>query len=94
MDHQRLRPSRRYRERAREDPANPNRRQHRQAIPKYRRLWDYIKETLPKRNESEEEAHPLTDYLAEADGPLKQLAGAWEETFTAWEEAGRECPRS
>jgi type III restriction enzyme len=62
------------------------------AIPKYRRLWDYIKETLPKRNESEEEAHPLTDYLAEADGPLKQLAGAWEETFTAWQEAGRDVP--
>jgi hypothetical protein len=28
-----------------------------QAIPKYRRLWDFIKETLPKRSEAEEEAH-------------------------------------
>ena len=63
-----------------------------QAIPKYRRLWDFIKETLPKRTEAEEEAHPLTDYLAEADGPLKQLAGAWEETFTEWKEAGRDVP--
>ena len=63
-----------------------------EAVPKYRRLWDYIKETLPKRNEAEEASHPLTDYLAEADGPLKQLAGAWEETYIAWEEAGREVP--
>ena len=63
-----------------------------EAIPKYRRLWDYIKETLPKRSEAEEDAHPLTDYLAEADGPLKQLAGAWEETKFAWEEAGRDIP--
>jgi type III restriction enzyme len=62
------------------------------SIPKYRRLWDYIKETLPKRSEAEEDAHPLTDYLAEADGPLKQLAGAWEETKIAWEEAGRDIP--
>jgi type III restriction enzyme len=63
-----------------------------EAVPKYRRLWDYIKATLPKRTEAEEEAHPLTDYLAEADGPLKQLAGAWEETFVAWQEAGRQVP--
>jgi type III restriction enzyme len=63
-----------------------------EAIPKYRRLWDHIKETLPKRTEAEEDAHPLTDYLAEADGPLKQLAGAWEETKIAWEEAGRDIP--
>jgi type III restriction enzyme len=63
-----------------------------EAVPKYRRLWDYIKETLPKRTEAEEDAHPLTDYLAEADGPLKQLAGAWEETKIAWEEAGRDIP--
>ena len=63
-----------------------------QAVPKYRRLWDFIRETLPKRTQSEEEAHPLTDYLAEADGPLKQLAGAWEETFEAWGAAGRTVP--
>lgn len=63
-----------------------------EAIPKYRNLWEYIKATLPKRNEADDDSHPLIDYLAEADGPLKQLAGAWEETFTAWEEAGRKVP--
>lgn len=63
-----------------------------EAIPKYRNLWEHIKATLPKRNEAGDDSHPLTDYLAEADGPLKQLAGAWEETFTAWEEAGRQVP--
>jgi type III restriction enzyme len=63
-----------------------------EAIPKYRNLWEHIKKTLPKRNEAEEDSHPLTDYLAEADGPLKQLSGAWEETFTSWEEAGRKVP--
>lgn len=63
-----------------------------EAIPKYRNLWEHIKKTLPKRNEADSDSHPLTDYLAEADGPLKQLAGAWEDTFTAWEEAGRKVP--
>ena len=62
------------------------------AIPKYRNLWEHIKQTLPKRNESEENSHPLTDYLAEADGPLKQLAGAWEETLRLWEGVGRKVP--
>jgi len=62
------------------------------AVPKYRNLWEHIKSTLPKRNEADAEAHPLTDYLAEADGPLKQLASEWEETFTSWEEAGRQVP--
>jgi hypothetical protein len=55
-----------------------------EAIPKYRNLWEPIRETLPRRGESEEESHPLIDYLAEADGPLKQLAGAWNETFQLW----------
>lgn len=63
-----------------------------EAIPKYRNLWEHIKATLPKRTEVDDDSHPLTDYLAEADGPLKQLAGAWEETFTAWQEAGRPVP--
>ncbi|MEY2762686.1 MAG: hypothetical protein RLZZ43_501, partial [Actinomycetota bacterium] len=63
-----------------------------EAVPKYRNLWEHIKETLPKRNEAENETHPLTDYLAEADGPLKQLAGAWERTFESWREAGRVVP--
>ena len=63
-----------------------------EAIPKYRNLWEYIKKSLPKRTEVESESHPLTDYLAEADGPLKQLASEWEETFEAWQKAGREVP--
>lgn len=63
-----------------------------EAIPKYRNLWQHIKATLPKRNEADNDTHPLTDYLAEADGPLKQLAGAWEGTFLAWQEAGRLVP--
>ena len=63
-----------------------------EAIPKYRNLWQYIKDSLPKRNQSESQAHPMMDYLAEADGPLKQLAGAWEETFQSWEESGRTIP--
>lgn len=63
-----------------------------EAIPKYRNLWEHIKKALPKRNEADDDSHPLTDYLAEADGPLKQLSGAWEETFTTWEKAGRTIP--
>ena len=63
-----------------------------EAIPKYRNLWEHIKKTLPKRNQAEDDSHPLTDYLAEADGPLKQLAGAWEETYKTWQEAGRKVP--
>ena len=62
------------------------------AVPKYRNLWEHIKSTLPKRNEADADAHPLTDYLAEADGPLKQLASEWEETFNSWEAAGRQVP--
>ena len=63
-----------------------------EAIPKYRNLWEHIKKALPKRNEADDDSHPLTDYLAEADGPLKQLAGAWEKTYKSWEEAGRRIP--
>ncbi len=63
-----------------------------EAVPKYRNLWDHIKKTLPKRNQAGDDSHPLTDYLAEADGPLKQLAGEWERTNRAWQEAGRRIP--
>jgi len=63
-----------------------------EAVPKYRNLWEHIKGTLPKRGEADDDSHPLTDYLAEADGPLKQLAGAWEMTFESWQEAGRTVP--
>jgi type III restriction enzyme len=63
-----------------------------EAVPKYRNLWEHIRKTLPKRNQAEAESHPLMDYLAEADGPLKQLAAAWETTFTEWQQAGRQVP--
>ena len=63
-----------------------------ESVPKYRNLWASIKDTLPKRNQGEDDKHPLMDYLAEADGPLKQLAAAWEETFEAWREAARPVP--
>lgn len=63
-----------------------------EAVPKYRSLWDHIKKTMPKRREIDDDTHPLTDYLAEADGPLKQLAGEWENTKTAWESVGRTIP--
>ena len=63
-----------------------------EAVPKYRNLWQYISTTLPKRSQAEDESHPLTDYLAEADGPLKQLAAAWEATFREWEAVGRRVP--
>lgn len=73
-------------------PRTPTDDNARQALPKYRNLWEHIKATLPKRSEADDDSHPLTDYLAEADGPLKQLAGVWEETFAAWSEAGRKVP--
>ena len=63
-----------------------------EAVPKYRNLWQHISTTLPKRSQAEDESHPLTDYLAEADGPLKQLAAAWEATFREWEAVGRRVP--
>ncbi|MGW3353687.1 DEAD/DEAH box helicase [Nonomuraea rubra] len=63
-----------------------------EAIPKYRNLWEHIKKTLPKRNEVGDDSHPLTDYLAEADGPLKQLAGEWERTYRLWQAGGRKIP--
>jgi type III restriction enzyme len=62
------------------------------STPRYRNLWEHIRETLPKRTQAEDESHPLTDYLAEADGPLKQLAAAWEESFNEWQEIGRQVP--
>lgn len=63
-----------------------------EAVPKYRSLWEHIKATLPKRTQTDDDEHPLTDYLAAADGPLKQLAGAWESEWLTWQEAGRAVP--
>jgi type III restriction enzyme len=73
-------------------PRTPTRDDTGEAIPKYRNLWEHIKKSLPKRNESEDDSHPLTDYLSEADGPLKQLASEWEKTFLAWKSEGRKTP--
>lgn len=73
-------------------PRTPTRDDTGEAIPKYRNLWEHIKKSLPKRNESDDDSHPLTDYLSEADGPLKQLASAWEQTYQAWKLEGRKTP--
>lgn len=62
------------------------------AVPKYRNLWKHIKSVLPKRTDEPGAQHPLTDYLAHADGPLKNLAAAWEATFEQWHDAGRTVP--
>lgn len=73
-------------------PRTPTRDDTGEAIPKYKNLWEQIKKSLPKRAESEDDSHPLTDYLSEADGPLKQLASEWEKTFLAWKSEGRKTP--
>lgn len=73
-------------------PRTPTKDDTGEAIPKYRNLWEHIKKSLPKRSESDDDSHPLTDYLSEADGPLKQLASAWEQTFNAWKAEGRKTP--
>jgi type III restriction enzyme len=63
------------------------------AVPKYRNLWEHVKARLPKRGEDPDaEHHPLTDYLSEIDGPLKQLAGEWHETFETWTNVLRPIP--
>jgi len=63
------------------------------AVPKYRNLWRYIRGVMPKRgSKADDGARPFTDYLMEVDGPLKQLAGEWEETLKRWRAAGRTVP--
>ena len=62
------------------------------AVPKYRNLWEHIKQALPKRTDDPSESHDLLDYLSEADGPLKQLSGQWHKTFESWTQAGRPMP--
>ena len=73
-------------------PRTPTKDDTGEAIPKYRNLWEHIKKSLPKRTESDDDNHPLTDYLSEADGPLKQLSSAWEQTFNSWKAEGRKTP--
>lgn len=36
--------------------------------------------------------HDLMDYLTQLDGPLRQLAGEWQETLERWQAAGRRVP--
>ena len=63
------------------------------AVPKYRNLWQHIKKAVPSRGlKDHDDSHPLTDYLMEVDGPLKQLSGEWEQTFNRWAAAGRRIP--
>ena len=64
------------------------------SVPRYRNLWEHVKRALPKRGDDTSDAgHPLIAYLREVDGPLKQLSGAWLDTFKAWVgQAGREIP--
>jgi type III restriction enzyme len=63
------------------------------SVPKYRNLWEHVKANLPRGPKDEPDAgHPLVDYLTQVDGPLKQLAGEWQETFERWREAGRRVP--
>jgi type III restriction enzyme len=62
------------------------------AVPKYRNLWAHVKAHLPKRGDDADAANPLTDYLTQVDGPLKQLAGEWATSFEEWSAAGRAVP--
>jgi len=63
------------------------------SVPKYRNLWQHVREAAPKRGDDpEDESLPMHDYLAEIDGPLRQLADEWHETFERWTQAGREVP--
>jgi type III restriction enzyme len=55
------------------------------AIPKYRNLWEHLKNVAPKRGDDpDDEGMPVYDYLADIDGPLQQLVGQWEATLKAW----------
>ncbi len=64
------------------------------SVPRYRNLWEHVRDALP-RGVGDAEADRgtnLTDYLTRIDGPLKQLAGEWEDTFEEWRAQGRETP--
>jgi type III restriction enzyme len=62
------------------------------AVPKYRNLWEHVKATLPRPKDEPHAGNPLVDYLTQVDGPLKQLAGEWQETFERWRATGRPVP--
>src|SRR5439155_837123 len=57
------------------------------AVPKYRNLWEHVKASLPRPADEPDLGNPLTDYLMHVDGPLRQLAGEWRETFERWRDA-------
>lgn len=60
-------------------------------VPKYRNLWEHLKEVAPKRGaDPEDEGTPIYDYLADIDGPLQQLVGQWEATLEAWKQVPAE----
>ena len=62
--------------------------------PKYRNLWEHVKASLPRGDADEpQRGHDLMDYLTQLDGPLRQLAGEWQETFERWKGACGECLR-
>jgi type III restriction enzyme len=62
------------------------------AVPKYRNLWQHVKANLPRAKDEPDAGNPLVDYLTQVDGPLKQLAGKWQETFELWQTAKRRIP--
>lgn len=63
------------------------------AVPRYRNLWDHVRNALPRGAQDDpDRGQSLTDYLTRVDGPLKQLAGEWEETFEQWRADGRPIP--
>ena len=61
--------------------------------PKYRNLWEHVKASLPRGDADDpQRGHDLMDYLTQLDGPLRQLAGEWQETLERWQAAGRRVP--
>jgi len=63
------------------------------SVPRYRNLWQHVRDALPRgEQDATERGSSLTDYLTRIDGPLKQLAGEWEETLEQWRDVGRAVP--
>lgn len=61
--------------------------------PKYRDLWAHVKASLPRGDADDpDRGHDLMAYLTQLDGPLRQLAGEWQETLERWRRAGRSVP--
>lgn len=63
------------------------------SVPRYRNLWQHVRDALPRgKQDASERGSSLSDYLTRIDGPLKQLAGEWEDTLDQWRDADREVP--